>query len=156
MALLLICFFAFLAMGMAVAFVIGIAGFAFFSSVKYLNYQAATQIIVSQSQSFAFLAVPFFIFAGNLMNVSGITSRLPGLAWLLTRRMYGGTAQISVVLSTLMGGVSGSATADAAMETRILAPEMMRLGYSKSYICAVNCITAFITATIPPSLGRNK
>ena len=153
MTLLLICFVVFLVMGMPVAFVIGIAGFAFFSSVEYLNFQAATQMIVSQSQSFAFLAVPFFIFAGNLMNVSGITSRLLGLARLLTRRMYGGTAQISVVLSTLMGGVSGSATADAAMETRILAPEMMRLGYSKGYICAVNCITALITATIPPSLG---
>jgi tripartite ATP-independent transporter DctM subunit len=67
--------------------------------------------------------------------------------------MYGGTAQISVVMSTLMGGVSGSATADAAMETRILGPEMMRIGYSKGYICAVNCVTALITATIPPSLG---
>jgi tripartite ATP-independent transporter DctM subunit len=87
------------------------------------------------------------------MNVSGITSRLLSLARLLTRRMYGGTAQISVVMSTLMGGVSGSATADAAMETRILGPEMMRIGYKKGYICAVNCITALITATIPPSLG---
>jgi tripartite ATP-independent transporter DctM subunit len=67
--------------------------------------------------------------------------------------MYGGTAQISVVMSTLMGGVSGSATADAAMETRILGPEMMRIGYRKGYICAVNCVTALITATIPPSLG---
>jgi tripartite ATP-independent transporter DctM subunit len=67
--------------------------------------------------------------------------------------MYGGTAQISVVLSTLMGGVSGSATADAMMETRILAPEMTRLGYKKGYIVAVNCTTALITATIPPSLG---
>ena len=153
MTLLLICFVIFLVMGMPIAFVIGIAGFAFFASVPYLNYQAATQMIVSQSQSFAFLAVPFFIFAGNLMNVSGITSRLLGLARLLTRRMYGGTAQISVVMSTLMGGVSGSATADAAMETRILGPEMIRLGYNKGYICAVNCTTALITATIPPSLG---
>jgi tripartite ATP-independent transporter DctM subunit len=67
--------------------------------------------------------------------------------------MYGGTAQISVVMSTLMGGVSGSATADAAMETRILGPEMIRIGYKKGYICAVNCVTALITATIPPSLG---
>ena len=153
MTLLLICFVLFLSMGMPIAFVIGIAGFAFFASVPYLNFQTATQMIVSQSQSFAFLAVPFFIFAGNLMNVSGITSRLLMLARLITRRMYGGTAQISVVMSTLMGGVSGSATADAAMETRILGPEMMRLGYSKGYICAVNCTTALITATIPPSLG---
>jgi tripartite ATP-independent transporter DctM subunit len=153
MTLLLIAFVVFLALGMPIAFVIGIAGFAYFSSVPYLNFETATQMIVSQSQSFAFLAVPFFIFAGNLMNVSGITSRLLGLARLLTRRMYGGTAQISVVMSTLMGGVSGSATADAAMETRILGPEMMRIGYSKGYICSVNCVTALITATIPPSLG---
>jgi tripartite ATP-independent transporter DctM subunit len=118
-----------------------------------LPFEAAVQMIVLQSQSFAFLAVPFFIFAGNLMNVSGITDRLLSLARLVTRRMYGGTAQISVVMSTLMGGVSGSATADAAMETRILGPEMMRIGYKKGYICAVNCITALITATIPPSLG---
>ena len=153
MTMLLVCFVVFIVLGMPIAFVIGIAGFAFFASVPYLNFQTATQMVVTQSQSFAFLAVPFFIFAGNLMNVSGITSRLLGLARLVTRRMYGGTAQISVVLSTLMGGVSGSATADAAMETRILAPEMMRLGYGKGYICAVNCVTALITATIPPSLG---
>ena len=153
MSLLLICFVLFLVMGMPIAFVIGIAGFAFFLTVPYLTFETAAQMIVSQSQSFAFLAVPFFIFAGNLMNVSGITNRLLGLARLLTRGMYGGTAQISVVMSTLMGGVSGSATADAAMETRILGPEMLRLGYKKGYICAVNCVTALITATIPPSLG---
>ena len=153
MTMLLVCFVAFIVLGMPISFVIGIAGFAFFATVPYLNFQIATQMVITQSQSFAFLAVPFFIFAGNLMNVSGITSRLLGLARLVTRRMYGGTAQISVVMSTLMGGVSGSATADAAMETRILAPEMMRLGYGKGYICAVNCITALITATIPPSLG---
>ncbi|MDR2097241.1 MAG: TRAP transporter large permease [Spirochaetaceae bacterium] len=153
MTLLLICFVIFLVLGMPIAFVIGIAGFAYFASTTFLNFQTATQMIVAQSQSFAFLAVPFFIFAGNLMNVSGITDRLLGLARLVTRRMYGGTAQISVVMSTLMGGVSGSATADAAMETRILGPEMMRIGYKKGYICAVNCVTALITATIPPSLG---
>ena len=153
MTLLLVCFVLFLVLGMPIAFVIGIAGFAYFLSVEYLTFETATQMIVAQSQSFAFLAVPFFIFAGNLMNVSGITQRLLGLARLLTRRMYGGTAQISVVMSTLMGGVSGSATADAAMETRILGPEMMRIGYKKGYICAVNCVTALITATIPPSLG---
>jgi tripartite ATP-independent transporter DctM subunit len=151
--MLLLCFVVFLVIGMPIAFVIGLAGFAYFMSQAMLPFEAAVQMIVLQSQSFAFLAVPFFIFAGNLMNVSGITDRLLSLARLLTRRMYGGTAQISVVMSTLMGGVSGSATADAAMETRILGPEMMRIGYKKGYICAVNCVTALITATIPPSLG---
>ncbi|MDR2870495.1 MAG: TRAP transporter large permease [Deferribacteraceae bacterium] len=145
-------FVIFLVLGMPIAFVIGVAGTAFFWSAN-IPFGIAVQSIVTQSQSFAFLAIPFFIFAGNLMNVSGITDRLLSLARLLTRRMYGGTAQISVVMSTMMGGVSGSATADAAMETRILGPEMMRIGYSKGYICAVNCLTALITATIPPSIG---
>ncbi|MFW5776424.1 MAG: TRAP transporter large permease [Spirochaetota bacterium] len=153
MTFLLVCFVVFLAFNMPIAFVIGIAGFAYFMTQAVLPFEGAVQMIVLQSQSFAFLAVPFFIFAGNLMNGSGITRRLLGLARLLTRRMYGGTAQISVVLSTLMGGVSGSATADAAMETRILGPEMMRIGYKKGYICSVNCVSALITATIPPSLG---
>jgi tripartite ATP-independent transporter DctM subunit len=153
MALLGLCFIFFLLIGMPIAFVIGIAGFVWFSTQPMIPFEAAIQMVVLQSQSFAFLAVPFFIFAGNLMNVSGITPRLLGLARLLTRRLYGGTAQVSCVLSTLMGGVSGSATADAVMETRILGPEMLKLGYSKGYICAVNSITALITATIPPSLG---
>lgn len=153
MTLLLVCFVVFLAIGMPIAYVIGLAGFAYFLSQPVLPFEAATQMVVLQSQSFAFLAVPFFIFAGNLMNVSGITEQLLSLARLLTRRMYGGTAQISVVMSTMMGGVSGSATADAAMETRILGPEMQKRGYTKGYICSVNCLTALITATIPPSLG---
>ncbi len=153
MTLLLVCFVVFLAIGMPIAYVIGLAGFAYFLSQPVLPFEAATQMVVLQSQSFAFLAVPFFIFAGNLMNVSGITEQLLSLARLLTRRMYGGTAQISVVMSTMMGGVSGSATADAAMETRILGPEMEKRGYTKGYICSVNCLTALITATIPPSLG---
>jgi tripartite ATP-independent transporter DctM subunit len=153
MTLLLISFAVLLIMGMPIAFVIGFSGIIYFISQSMLPLEGAVQMIVLQSQSFAFLAVPFFIFAGNLMNVSGITQRLLGLARLLTRKMYGGTAQISVVMSTLMGGVSGSATADAAMETRILGPEMIRIGYTKGYICSVNSISALITATIPPSLG---
>ncbi|MDR3048702.1 MAG: TRAP transporter large permease [Elusimicrobiota bacterium] len=153
MTLLLICFFLFLVLRMPIAFVIGLSGLVFFLATSALPTSIVVNRIIAQSQSFAFLAVPFFIFAGNLMNESGITQRLLGLARLVTRTMYGGTAQISVVMSTLMGGVSGSATADAAMETRILGPEMLKRGYSKGYICAVNCITALITATIPPSLG---
>ncbi|MDR2708636.1 MAG: TRAP transporter large permease [Elusimicrobiota bacterium] len=153
MSFLLICFIVLIVVGMPIAFVIGASGLAFFINTDALPLSIVINRVIAQSQSFAFLAVPFFIFAGNLMNESGITARLLDLARLLTRKLYGGTAQISVVMSTLMGGVSGSATADAAMETRILGPEMIKRGYSKGYICAVNCTTALITATIPPSLG---
>jgi tripartite ATP-independent transporter DctM subunit len=150
---LLICFVIFLIIGTPIAFVIGLSGTAFFTSNSALPFQVIVQQIVSQTQSFAFLAVPFFIFAGNLMNASGITDRLLSLSRILTRKMYGGTSQVSVVMSTLMGGVSGSATADAAMSTRILGPQMMKAGYKKGYICGLNCMSAMITAMLPPSLG---
>ncbi len=99
------------------------------------------------------LAIPLFIFAGNLMNNTGITSRLVKLANVLTGHMYGSVGQVSVVLSTLMGGVSGSAVADAAMECRILGPEMTKRGYAPGWAAAVNCLSGLIVATIPPSMG---
>ena len=67
--------------------------------------------------------------------------------------MRGGLAQTSVVLSTLMGGVSGSATADAAMEARLLGPDMIKSGYSKGFSANVLTFTSLITATIPPGVG---
>jgi len=66
------------------------------------------QLPISQTQNFTLLAVPLFIIAGNLMNASGITTRLIRLASVLTGHMRGGLGQVNVVLSTLMGGVSGS------------------------------------------------
>ena len=71
----------------------------------------------------------------------------------VTGHMRGGTAQVSVVLSTLMGGVSGSSNADAAMEARILGPDMLRQGYSKGYTACVIGFTSLITSTIPPGVG---
>jgi tripartite ATP-independent transporter DctM subunit len=87
------------------------------------------------------------------MNSSGITSRLVGLSRVLVGHLPGSLAQVSVILSTLMGGVSGSANADAVMECRILGPEMIKQGYSRGYGAAVNGLTALITCTIPPSMG---
>ena len=132
MVVLLITFVVLLVIGMPVAFVIGLAGVAFFASAPEIPFSIAVQRIVAQTQSYTFLAVPFFIFAGNLMNESGITKRILDFASMLTRRMYGGLAQVSVVMSTMMGGISGSATADAAMETRMLGPSMLERGYRRA------------------------
>ncbi|HSV57198.1 MAG TPA: TRAP transporter large permease [Magnetospirillaceae bacterium] len=153
MLLVVIAFIIFLALGMPVAFAIGISGIFFFLQHLYLPFSMTVQLPVSQTQNFAMLALPLFIFAGNLMNSSGITSRLIKLATVLTGHMRGGLAQVSVVLSTLMGGVSGSAIADAAMEARILGPDMLKSGYSKGYTANVIAWTALITATIPPGIG---
>jgi tripartite ATP-independent transporter DctM subunit len=153
MLLVVILFMVFLATGMPVAFAIGISGAAFFLQHPELPLTMLVQLPISQTQNFAMLAVPLFIFAGNLMNASGITDRLIRLSTVLTGHMRGGLAQVSVVLSTLMGGVSGSAIADAAMEARILGPDMIKRGFTPGYTANVISWTALITATIPPGVG---
>ena len=148
-----IVFIILLAVGMPVAFAIGISGVTFFLQHPELPFNMIVQLPVSQTQSIPLMAVPLFIFAGNLLNATGITKRLIRLSTLLTGHMRGGLAQVSVVLSTLMGGVSGSAMADSAMEARILGPDMLKEGYSKGYTGAVIGYTSLITATIPPGIG---
>lgn len=143
-----------MAIGMPVAFAIGIAGFTyFFLPDTFLPINIGPQRIVSATQSFPLLAVPLFIFIGHLMNASGITPRLIRLSTLLAGWMSGGLAQASIVLSTLMGGVSGSAVADAAMQSRVLGQGMIKEGYSPGFSGAVLSIGGLITATIPPSIG---
>ena len=139
--------------GMPIAFGLGMSGIVFFWLNPEMPFRVAFQLPVTQTQNYALLAVPLFIFAGNLLNSCGITERLIQLAKVLTGHMSGGLAQVSVVLSTLMGGVSGSSTADAAMEARILGPDMLRQGYPKGYTTSVIGFTSIITSTIPPGIG---
>jgi tripartite ATP-independent transporter DctM subunit len=153
MALIAIVFGVLLTVGAPVAFVIGISGFLFFLVNDTMPVSIGVQKIATVSQSFPLLAVPFFVFAGHLMNESGITERLFKFANVTVSWMAGGLAQVSIILSTLMGGVSGSAVADAAMEARILGPQMISRGYSKGYSAAVIALSSLITATIPPSIG---
>ncbi|MCH3918454.1 MAG: TRAP transporter large permease [Spirochaetia bacterium] len=153
MGLLLFLFIVLLLANMPIAFVIGISGAGYFFVHNEIPWSVLVQRVVAQTQSTSFLAVPFFLLAGNLMNETGITKNLLALARLLTRTLYGGIAQVNVVLSTLMGGISGSACADAGMEIRILGPEMDAKGYPKGYAASLTCLTSLITATIPPSLG---
>ncbi len=146
-------FFVLLLLGLPVAFTIGLAGFLYFVLSPMLPTSIGVQQVATVSQSFPLLAVPFFVLAGHLMNESGITERLFRFSRVTVGWMAGGLAQVSILLSTLMGGVSGSAVADAAMEARVLGPAMHAEGYSKGYTASVIAISSLITATIPPSLG---
>jgi TRAP-type mannitol/chloroaromatic compound transport system permease large subunit len=115
MTLVAIVFVILLLINMPLAFTIGISGMMFFLSNPALPLSIPVQKMVGSTQSFPLLAVPFFVLAGNLMNATGITRRLIDFANVLTGHMRGGLAQVSVVLSALMGGISGSANADAAI-----------------------------------------
>lgn len=153
MALIGIVFVGLMAIGMPVAFATGIAGFIFFFTTPGMPISIGVQKIASMSQSFPLLAVPFFVLAGHLMNESGITGRLLKVSLVAVGWMSGGLAQVAILLSTLMGGVSGSAVADAAMEARILGPAMIQKGYGKGFSAAAIAVGSLITATIPPSIG---
>ena len=153
MTLLALTFLVLMLLGLPIAFAIGIAGFTFFLTNGTIPVSIGVQQVATASQSFPLLAVPFFILAGHMMNHSGITTRLIGCSNTLVSWMAGGLAQVCIVLSTLMGGVSGAAVADAAMEARILGPDLIARGYSRGFTSAVIAVGSLITATIPPSLG---
>jgi TRAP-type transport system large permease protein len=149
----LIAFVVFLLMGMPVAFAIGIAGCVFFFQHPELPSTIPIQLTVSQTQNFALLAIPLFIMAGNFLNHSGITRELLNLATVLAGRLKGGLAQVSIVLATLMGGVSGSAIADAAMQARMIGHEMLKRGFSKGYAAGVLSFGSLMTPIVPPGIG---
>lgn len=111
------------------------------------------QRMISSNQSTTFLAVPFFAAAGALMNCTGVTRRIMDFCKTITGRMCGGLAQVNVLLSTLMGGLSGSNIADAAMEAKLLVPEMERAGYSKPFSSVLTATSAIITPLIPPGIA---
>lgn len=153
MTLVAISFVVLMVLGVPLGFAIGISSSLFFVFEPGLPLVIPVQRMVSGVQNFPLLAVPFFVVAGNLMNESGITPRLLRFAGMITGRMKGGIAQVSVILSALMGGISGSANADAAMEARILGPSMKARGYDVGFSAAVISLSSLITATIPPSVG---
>jgi len=153
MLIVVAAFVLFLLLGMPVAFAIGISGALFFVQQASLPAAIPIQLAISQTQNFALLAVPLFILAGNFMNKSGITEQLLNLASVIAGRLKGGLAQVSIALATLMGGVSGSCIADAAMQTRILGSEMLRRGFSRGYAAGVLSYGSLMTPIIPPGIG---
>lgn len=104
-------------------------------------------------ESISLLAIPFFVCAGIMMNYTGVTARIMDFCEVLTGRMFGGLAQVNVLLSTLMGGLSGSNLADAAMEAKMLVPEMEKKGFSKEFSTVVTAASAMITPLIPPGIS---
>ncbi|RYF16405.1 MAG: TRAP transporter large permease [Comamonadaceae bacterium] len=153
MLVVCIAFAVLLAAGMPVAFAVGISGALFFLQHPELPATIPVQITITETQNFALLAVPLFILAGNVMNHSGITEHLLRLATVLTGRMRGGLAQVSIALSTLMSGVTGSCIADAAMNSRLLGAEMLKRGFSRGYAAGVLSYGSLMAPIIPPGIG---
>ncbi|MCM3759898.1 TRAP transporter large permease [Alkalihalobacillus oceani] len=124
----------------------------FLFNAEAMSTQFLTQRLVATMESFIYLAIPFFTCAGVVFNYSGITSRLIRLAIALVGHLKGGMGHVNIVLSTMMGGLSGSANADAAMQSKVIVPEMTKLGYSKSFSTVVTSASSVITPIIPPGI----
>lgn len=118
-----------------------------------VNSIVYAQQVVGGTESISLLAIPFFVLLGALMNYSGVSNRIYDFAGVLTGRMRGGLAQVNVLVSTLMGGLSGSNLADAAMDSKMLVPQMERKGFSKAFSSVVTATSSMITPLIPPGIA---
>lgn len=125
----------------------------YFCFTSGATLQVAAQRITSGMESVSVLAAPFFIFTGVLMNKCGVTERMMDFCDLITGRMSGGLAQTNILLSTVMGGMSGSSVADSAMESKILVPEMERHGLPRDFSAVITAFSSIITPLIPPGVG---
>ena len=126
--------------------------------IYFITNPASSPVIFAQqvltgSQGLALLAIPFFVMAGVFMNYTGVTRRIMDMCSVLTARMYGGLAQVNVLLSTLMGGLSGSSLADAAMESKMLVPSMRAHGYSNAFSSVITAACGMVVPLIPPGTG---
>ncbi|WP_226528986.1 TRAP transporter large permease [Metabacillus niabensis] len=136
-----------------IAFALIMSTAVYFFFIDNFSSSILIQRMVGGIESVPLLAIIFFITAGILMNYTGITSRMLRFALILTSRLPGSLAQVNVVLSTLMGGLSGSNIADAAMQSKVLVPEMEKKGYSRSFATVLTAATSLITPIIPPGIA---
>jgi len=150
---LLFVFAVLLAAGVPIAFTLGLAAFA--ALAVSLDPGSASTVLAQRLatglDSFALLAIPFFILSGNLMNRGGIAARLVDLAKVVVGRLPGGLAYVNVLANMLFGAVSGSAAASAAANGGFMAPLMKREGYDRDFGAAVNISSAVTGLLIPPS-----
>ena len=150
---LVISFIGLLLIGVPVAWSIAISSLlTMMVSISTLSaLTTVSQRIGTGLDSFALLAIPFFVLSGQLMNKGGIAHRLIDFAKTLVGSLPGGLALINVIAAMLMGAIAGSAMASASAMGSILGPEMEKEGYSKEFGAAVNITSSTTGLIIPPS-----
>lgn len=139
--------------GLPIAFAI-IAALLYFMAVGEFPYHlriVATQMFGGMA-SYPLLAIPLFILAGELMNESGITSRIIAFANVLVGKMRAGLAMVNIWASVIFAGLSGSAVADTSAIGRVFIPEMEKKGYPREFAAAITAASSVIGPIIPPSI----
>lgn len=139
-----------LLIGTPVAFCLGVASFA---TITYIGLPPVVvfQRLNSGVSVFALMAIPFFIYAGDLMVRGDIARRLVALAGALVGHIRGGLGQVNILASVMFGGVSGSAAADASAVGGLMVPQMRERGYGADYGVNITVTAAIIALMLPPS-----
>ncbi|WP_274628733.1 TRAP transporter large permease [Arvimicrobium flavum] len=143
-------FTALMLIGTPIAFCLGVASFA---TVLYMGLPPLVvfQRLNSGMSVFSLLAIPFFIYAGDLMVRGGIASKIVAFAGSIVGHLRGGLGQVNIATATLFGGISGSAVAEAAAVGGLMIPQMKARGYGADYAVNVTSMAALIALLLPPS-----
>jgi tripartite ATP-independent transporter DctM subunit len=142
-----------MAFGIPIAFALLLSGVALMVHLDLFDAQILAQNVVNGADSFPLLAVPFFMLAGEIMNVGGLSSRIVKLALALVGHRRGGLGFVAILAACLLAALSGSAVADAAALAALLLPMMVKAGHDKARSAGLIASAGIIAPVIPPSIG---
>ncbi|MFS2162651.1 TRAP transporter large permease [Variovorax sp. Varisp62] len=142
-----------MAMGIPIAFSLLASGVALMWHLDLFDAQILAQNVIGGADSFPLLAVPFFMLAGEIMNVGGLSKRIVDFALAVVGHVKGGLGYVTIMAGCLLSALSGSAVADAAALTALLLPMMVKAGHDKARAGGLIAATGVIGPVIPPSIG---
>ena len=142
-----------MALGIPIAYALLVSGMALMWHLHLFDPQILAQNLIEGANSFTLLAVPFFLLAGEIMNVGGLSRRIVDVALALVGHVRGGLGYVAIIASCLLASLSGSAVADAAALTTLLLPMMVKAGHDRARSAGLLAAGGIIAPIIPPSIG---
>src|SRR3954462_14594177 len=142
-----------MALGMPIAFALLLCGAALMYNMDLFDAQIVAQNVINGADSFPLMAVPFFMLAGEIMNVGGLSKRIVKLAMTLVGHIKGGLGYVAILAACILASLSGSAVADAAALAALLVPMMVAAGHDKAKSCGLIAAGGITAPVIPPSIG---
>jgi tripartite ATP-independent transporter DctM subunit len=142
-----------MAIGMPIAYSLLLSGAALMWHMDLFDAQILAQNVINGADSFPLLAVPFFMLAGEIMNVGGLSQRIVKLALTLVGHKRGGLGFVAILAACLLAALSGSAVADTAALAALLLPMMVKAGHDKARAGGLIASAGIIAPVIPPSIG---
>ncbi len=142
-----------MAIGVPIAYALLVSGVALMWHLDLFDAQILAQNVINGADSFPLLAVPFFMLAGEIMNVGGLSSRIVKLALTLVGHKRGGLGFVAILAACLLAALSGSAVADTAALAALLLPMMVKAGHDKARAGGLIASAGIIAPVIPPSIG---